>query len=154
MPFSLVAAGVECGAQDAHDCLLVEVVLSHPDCPAEAENTERQQQAASPSVQVGLKTCAGEGVERLDVSLAQDCGIQKQILQNGSGASPGKGATVTAHYIGRLTNGNKFDSSRDSGRQPFSFSLGQGQVIKCWDQAIATMTKGERAILTCASTYA
>ena len=60
---------------------------------------------------------------------------------------------MTAHYVGRLENGVKFDSSRDRG-EPFSFSLGQGEVIKCWDDAFATMSKGERALVTCSASYA
>jgi len=46
------------------------------------------------------------------------------------------------HYVGTLTNGTQFDSSR--GRHaPFTFDLGRGNVIKAWDIGVATMKKGE-----------
>jgi FKBP-type peptidyl-prolyl cis-trans isomerase len=48
---------------------------------------------------------------------------------------------VSAHYVGTLANGTKFDSSLDRG-QPFEFSLGAGQVIKGWDIGIAGMKVG------------
>lgn len=51
------------------------------------------------------------------------------------------GQTVTVHYTGWLTNGAKFDSSRDRG-QPFSFPLGAGRVIRGWDEGVATMQIG------------
>ena len=57
------------------------------------------------------------------------------------------------HYTGTLTDGKKFDSSRDRG-SPFSFALGMGQVIKAWDEGLATMKVGERAKLTCSPDYA
>lgn len=66
---------------------------------------------------------------------------------------PPAGSTISAHYTGTLLNGDKFDSSRDRG-QPFSFKLGQGQVIGCWDQSFATMKVGEHAVLTCEAQYA
>lgn len=57
----------------------------------------------------------------------------------GDEAKPGK--TVSVHYVGTLENGTKFDSSRDRG-QPFSFTLGQGRVIKGWDLGVAGMKVG------------
>jgi peptidylprolyl isomerase len=60
----------------------------------------------------------------------------------GGGATPQAGQTVQVHYTGWLeSNGQKFDSSVDRG-QPFSFSLGAGQVIKGWDEGVASMHVG------------
>lgn len=71
--------------------------------------------------------------------------IEKLI--SGSGASPKKGDTVTVHYTGWLTDGTKFDSSVDRD-DPFAFVLGTGQVIKGWDQGVATLRVGDKARLT------
>ncbi len=60
----------------------------------------------------------------------------------GSGAYPKPGQTAVAHYTGTLENGKKFDSSYDHGGDPFKFPLGQGQVIKGWDEGVATMKPG------------
>lgn len=59
----------------------------------------------------------------------------------GEGASPQRGQQVSVHYTGWLTNGKKFDSSRDRG-QPFVFPLGAGRVIAGWDEGVATMKVG------------
>merc|ERR1711909_200733 len=81
-------------------------------------------------------------------------GVDKEVIKAGDGANfPPKGCTVQVHYTGTLTNGTKFDSSRDRGKM-FEFKLGQGQVIKGWDEGVAQMTKGERAKLTCSADYA
>eukprot|EP00955_Chlamydomonas_euryale_P014198 152754-Chlamydomonas_euryale.AAC.15 len=60
---------------------------------------------------------------------------------------------MVVHYVGTLTDGTKFDSSRDRG-DLFSFKLGEGRVIKGWDIGVASMKKGEKAVLTCTSEYA
>ena len=65
----------------------------------------------------------------------------------GTGATPKKGQQVRVHYTGRLTDGKKFDSSVDRG-QPFQFQIGGGQVIRGWDEGIATMKVGGKRTLT------
>lgn len=64
----------------------------------------------------------------------------------GSGTRAAAGKVVKVHYTGTLLNGTKFDSSRDR-NQPFEFTLGQGQVIKGWDEGIAMMNVGGKATL-------
>jgi peptidylprolyl isomerase len=59
----------------------------------------------------------------------------------GTGAQPQTGNTVTVHYSGFLKDGTKFDSSVDRNK-PFSFTIGYGQVIKGWDEGVATMKVG------------
>lgn len=59
----------------------------------------------------------------------------------GTGAEAVTGKSVMVHYTGWLTDGTKFDSSKDRG-EPFSFQLGAGQVIKGWDQGVAGMKVG------------
>ena len=68
-----------------------------------------------------------------------------QVVGTGDLAVAGK--TVSVHYTGWLTNGNKFDSSVDRG-QPFSFPLGAGRVIKGWDEGVQGMKIGGKRKLT------
>lgn len=75
-------------------------------------------------------------------------GLSYKDIKVGEGASPKKGQTVTVHYTGWLQqNDQKFDSSVDRG-QPFSFSIGEGQVIPGWDEGVATMKVGGKRKLT------
>ena len=61
--------------------------------------------------------------------------------------------TVHVHYTGTLKDGTKFDSSIDRG-QPLSFTLGVGQVIKCWDMVVARLSLGEKVKVVCPSELA
>lgn len=74
-------------------------------------------------------------------------GLQYEDLKVGDGAQPKTGQTVVVHYTGWLTNGKKFDSSVDRGR-PFEFPIGEGHVIKGWDEGVATMKVGGKRKLT------
>ena len=64
----------------------------------------------------------------------------------GKGQKPKSGNKVKVHYSGYLQTGVKFDSSHDRGRE-FEFVLGQGQVIKGWDEGIAQINKGGKSTL-------
>lgn len=59
----------------------------------------------------------------------------------GKGEEAFSGSYVTVHYVGKLTNGTKFDSSRDRNR-PFEFNLGAGEVVKGWDKGVKGMRVG------------
>jgi peptidylprolyl isomerase len=77
-------------------------------------------------------------------------GLQYEDTQVGSGASPAPGQTCVMHYTGWLwvngAKGAKFDSSVDRGK-PFEFPLGQGRVIKGWDEGVASMKIGGKRTL-------
>jgi len=78
---------------------------------------------------------------------APDGALQTQDLVVGTGAEAARGDAVKVHYVGTLTNGTEFDSSRKSG-EPFDFQLGKGEVIKGWDQGVAGMKVGGKRKLT------
>ena len=75
-------------------------------------------------------------------------GLEYEIIQEGSGASPKPGSMVTVHYKGWLDkdgqkSGQPFDSSHNR-RQPFTFQIGVGMVIQGWDEGVMTMKIGEK----------
>ena len=70
-----------------------------------------------------------------------------ETIRAGSGDKAAAGQSVSVHYEGKLTDGTVFDASRPRG-QPFSFTLGSGQVIKGWDQGVEGMSIGEIRRLT------
>lgn len=78
--------------------------------------------------------------------ITTDSGLQYVILEEGSGDTPLVGDTVFVDYTGWLTDGSMFDSSITRG-QPFSFPLGAGRVIRGWDEGIALLNPGSRAVL-------
>jgi peptidylprolyl isomerase len=84
---------------------------------------------------------------KLNMEQTTQSGLKIKLIKEGSGEKATNGSTVMVHYTGTLLDGKKFDSSIDRG-QPISFKLGQGRVIKGWDEGIAMLKVGDKAILT------
>lgn len=95
-------------------------------CPKEGEKTEPPKPGPTKVTASGLK-------------------VEEMVV--GKGPSPRQGQTVGVHYTGWLTDGTKFDSSRDRGA-PFEFEIGVGRVIKGWDEGVMSMQVGGRRKLT------
>jgi FKBP-type peptidyl-prolyl cis-trans isomerase len=74
-------------------------------------------------------------------------GLKYEDIKQGDGDVATTGKTVSVHYTGWLTDGKKFDSSKDRG-QPFEFPLGGGRVIKGWDEGVQGMKVGGTRKLT------
>lgn len=74
-------------------------------------------------------------------TITTESGLQYEDLLVGEGAEATPGNSVTVHYTGWLTDGKKFDSSKDR-NDPFVFVLGGGMVIRGWDEGVAGMKVG------------
>ena len=74
-------------------------------------------------------------------TITTESGLQYKDLLVGEGEAARTGATAIVHYTGWLLDGTKFDSSLDRG-VPFEFIIGRGQVIKGWDEGVASMNVG------------
>lgn len=101
-----------------------------------------------PMMTVFLTGCTSNTERKQSVTRHKSAtGLEYEIIKEGTGATPAKGQRVTVHYTGWLDEngkpGKKFDSSVDRGT-PFVFTLGVGQVIKGWDEGVATMKVGEK----------
>lgn len=86
-----------------------------------------------------------------DISTVQ--GVEIYDLKEGTGVAATMGTTVTTHYVGTLTNGAKFDSSRDRGT-PYSFVLGGHRVIRGWEIGLEGMKVGGVRRLVISPEYA
>ena len=84
-------------------------------------------------------------------AMKSESGLHYVITKKGNGDNASAGDNVTVHYTGMLLNGEKFDSSLDR-NQPFSFQLGQGMVIRGWDEGITYFNKGASGTLYIPST--
>ena len=117
---------------------LLQLAICSPDAIAVTNSSQHQ------PIQ---NTAVAVAIEKSAKTITTPSGLKYTILKAGTGAKPKPGQEVFVHYTGTLTNGKKFDSSRDKG-QPFSFKVGAGQVIPGWDEALSTMKVGERRKLT------
>ena len=110
------------------------IIVGCKSAPKSEPATSEQKTEATQTPASGMTMASGDTV-------TTPSGLKYIEMKVGEGATPEKGQTVTVHYTGWLTNGKKFDSSKDRG-QPFNFVLGQGRVIKGWDEGLATMKVG------------
>ncbi|XP_059448821.1 peptidyl-prolyl cis-trans isomerase FKBP12-like [Corylus avellana] len=84
-------------------------------------------------------------------------GVEKEVLRLRTGPKPVAGRNITIHCTGFGKNNNlsqKFGSRKDPGQKPFTFKIGQGSVIKGWDEGVLGMQVGEVARLRCSPDYA
>ncbi len=79
-------------------------------------------------------------------AITTESGLKYVVVAEGEGDTPTPGASTKVHYTGKLLDGTKFDSSYDR-NSPIDFPVGQGRVIKGWDEAILTMKRGEKRVL-------
>lgn len=115
---------------------------------AAQQPTAKKSGTAAKKTTAAKKSAAGKAVpvkERKTVTNPSGLKFEDTVI--GNGPQPKAGDTVVVHYTGWFTNGKKFDSSRDAGR-PFEFTLGKEQVIKGWDEGVASMNVGGRRKLT------
>lgn len=98
------------------------------------------------SANAAAKTKSRRAPTRAAAFVTTPSGLTYLITKTGTGRVAKRGETVILHYTGTLTNGVKFDSSRDR-NQPFTFKLGAGQVIKGYDEGLSKLHIGDQAIL-------
>jgi peptidylprolyl isomerase len=106
---------------------------------------------AANAVAQDTKPTPAPGAEKGESKMTKtSSGLQYEDVKVGTGDSPKKGQLAVVHYTGWLwengAKGKKFDSSVDRGK-PFEFKLGQGQVIRGWDEGVATMKVGGKRTL-------
>ena len=123
-----------------------DATAEHPASGAQGEHPAGEHPAAEhPAAEPAAEAGAGAATEAGTPSSARvvttASGLKYEDLRLGTGPSPQTGQIAVVHYTGWLTDGTKFDSSVDRGA-PFEFPLGQGRVIKGWDEGVATMKVG------------
>ena len=127
---------------------------------AKQVQTQKDAQAkmmAAPAVQSQFKkddAVLQEYIKKNNLSVQKTpSGIYYQVLKPGTGPKPTPGQTVSVNYNGTLLSGKLFDSSEKTGK-PIEFPIGQGAVIPGWDEGIALLNKGSKAILLIPSSLA
>ena len=103
-------------------------------------------QPASPTIEQPAKPPAPPASSVKEVTTSS--GLKYQDLVVGNGPMAEDGTPVVVNYTGWLTDGTKFDSSHDAGRQPLPFTIGAGMVIRGWDEGVKGMRVGGKRKLT------
>ncbi len=109
--------------------------------------TETEAGAMDETMGEGMEKPAEAGItQATGDTVTTESGLKYVDITVGEGEAPQAGQQCMMHYTGWLTDGTKFDSSRDRGT-PFPFPLGMGRVIKGWDEGVASMKVGGRRML-------
>ena len=127
----------------------VKVISTTTDAALKAEELKAEKENAMKENEVIAKYIADKQITPSKSS----SGLMYIITEPGSGEQAQAGKTVKVHYTGRLLDGTKFDSSLDRS-DPIEFKLGQGMVIKGWDEGIALLKVGGKALLIIPSNLA
>jgi peptidylprolyl isomerase len=120
---------------------------TQPEKPAAQPETPPETAVPAPPAAAKEAAEAAKPAAPEPKTITTPSGLKYQDLVVGKGPMPKPGSRVMVHYTGWLTNGTKFDSSVDR-NQPFTFTLGRGEVIKGWDEGVATMHVGGKRKLT------
>ena len=123
----------------------------------QAQKDEQAKMLATPAVAAQMKkddAVLQEYIKKNNLSVQKTpSGVYYQVLKPGTGPKPNPGQTVSVNYNGTLLSGKLFDSSDKQGK-PIDFPLGQGAVIPGWDEGIALLNKGSKAVLLIPSSLA
>ncbi len=135
--------GILISAAALFACAVVLVVAQLTSKPADVAAGSLT--ASTPVEQIASQPKPKESLTKMTDSdyTTTPSGLKYKDIVVGTGESPQNGQTVKVHYTGTLTDGTKFDSSRDRG-QPFEFPIGLGRVIKGWDEGVLSMKTGGR----------
>ena len=98
------------------------------------------------TLQVDAQTKRRRTPRTSSAAITTPSGLTYLITKKGTGPQLKAGDTVVLNYTGTLTNGVKFDSSYDR-NEPFAFQLGEGRVIKGYDEGLSKLRVGDHAIL-------
>jgi peptidylprolyl isomerase len=127
--------------------LVFQFTAGQPDATAGTIRSDESAPAVSQSTPTPSKLIAMDNSEKqvtTDSELKTTAsGLKYVEITEGAGETPKTGQTVSVHYTGTLESGKKFDSSRDR-NQAFEFHIGEGEVIKGWDEGLSTMKVGGR----------
>jgi FKBP-type peptidyl-prolyl cis-trans isomerase len=127
----------------------VKIISTTTDAALKAEELKAEKENAMKENEVIAKYIADKQITPSKSS----SGLMYIITEPGSGEQAQAGKTVKVHYTGRLLDGTKFDSSLDR-NDPIEFKLGQGMVIKGWDEGLALLKVGGKALLIIPSNLA
>ena len=127
---ALIVAAPGCGSKDTNSA------------PTTAPDAASQSAPAAPAADVS-QVPTTTTIDGKTVTLkSTPSGLKYYDITVGTGPSPKPGQTASVQYTGTLLDGTKFDSSYDHGTAPFDFPVGAGQVIRGWDEGVATMKVG------------